>query len=370
MAQGKVSVASLNTGSGATKEVERSVLFIGVATENIGDIVAINAQTDFDDLISSGDSALKTQLKAWVRNGDDLVSGWAIPISLGDDELALIDIAMDQDISPEIIVICSPVTGKAQVEAFQAKAQELLAKYSRRVRFLVAAPGCDPTAGTGDSWSEHLAAIQPLQDGVVATRVAVVPTLYGDELGAVAGRLCKRSVTIADSPMRTQTGSLSLLPSPVDKNGAPLTNAVAAALDAIRFSCVQFYPDFDGIYFGDVNMLDAEGGDYQKIEAGRVVDKVARQVRIIAIWQVKNRRLNNSPTGIAFGKRVLSKPLRDMSKSINIGADKFSGEIREPTDESIGLTFVSATQLNVLLKVQPIDSPSTILVGIMLDSEE
>lgn len=370
MAQGKVSIAALNTGSGATNEVERSVLFIGVGTKNIGGIVAVNAQSDLDNLISQNESELKTQLAAWVRNGDDLVSGWAIPINAGDDELSLIDKAMNQDISPEIIVICSPVTGKAQVEAFQAKALELLSSFARRVRFLVAAPGCDSTPGTGETWSEHLTALEPLQDGVAADRVALVPAIYGDELGAVTGRLCKRSVTIADSPMRTQTGALSLLPSPVDKDGNPLTNAVTASLDAIRFSCVQFYPDFDGIYFGDVNMLDAEGGDFQKIEAGRVVDKVARQVRIIAIWQIKNRRLNNSPTGIAFGKRVLSKPLRDMSKSINLGPDKFPGEILEPTDDSIGLTFVTSTQLNVLIKVQPIDSPSTILVGIMLDSEE
>ncbi len=370
MAQGKVSVASLNTGSGASKEVERSVLFIGVGTKNLQQVIAVNAQSDFGDLISDADSALKTQLKAWVRNGDDLVSGWAIPITQGDDILALVDKAMDLDVSPEIIVICSPVTGKEQVQAYQAKALELLASHARRVRFLVAVPGCDPTAETGETWAEHLAAIQPLQDGVVADRVALVPLIYSDELGAVAGRLCKRSITIADSPMRTQTGAMSLTGIPVDKNGSPLTNAVLAALDNIRFSCTQFYPDFDGIYFGDVNMLDAEGGDYQKIEAGRVVDKAARQVRIIAIHQVKNRRLNNSSTGIAFGKRVLGKPLREMSKSINIGADKFPGEIDTPTDDSISLNFVNATQLNVLLKIKPIDSPSTILVGIMLDNEQ
>jgi len=367
--QGQVSVATINTGGGATNEVERSTLFIGVGSENLKKIVPINAQSDFEALIGDG-TALKTQLDAWVRNGDDLVSGWAIPMTAGDDILGLIDIAMDQDVSPEIIVIGVPVTGKAIVESYQAKAQELLSKYARRVRFLLAAPGCDPTPGTGESWAEHLTALQPLTDDVVADRVAVVPLIYGDELGAVTGRLCKRSVTIADSPMRTATGALSLLPSPVDKDGQPLTNAVTKALDALRFSCVQFYPDFDGIYFGSVNMLDAEGGDFQEIEAGRVVDKVARQVRIIAIHQIKNRRLNNSPTGISYGKRILSKPLRDMSKSINIGADKFPGEIYEPNDESIGLTFVTSTQLNIQLKVRPIDSPSTILVGIMLDRDE
>ncbi len=370
MSQGEVNVTALQTGSGGTKEVERSVLFIGVGTKNLRQIVAINAQSDFDDLIGTGDSELKTQLKAWARNGDDLVSGWAIPIEAADNIHELIIKAMDLDVSPEIIVICKPVTGKADVEAYQAKALELLSGYARRVRFLVAVPGCDPIADVGQTWAEHLAAISPLQDGVKAERVALVPLLFGDELGGVAGRLCKSSVTIADSPMRVQTGSMSLLPSPIDKNGSPLTNAVTKALDAIRFSCTQFYPDFDGIYFGDVNMLDAEGGDFQKIEDGRIADKAARKVRILAIYQVKNRRLNNSSSGIAFGKRILSKPLRDMAKSINIGADKFPGEIKEPTEDAIGLTWLTSEKLQVIMKVSPIDSASTILVGIILDKSQ
>ncbi|WP_228140221.1 DUF2586 family protein, partial [Moritella sp. JT01] len=83
MAQGKVLVTALNTGSGATKEVERSALFIGVGTLNINKIVPVNAQSDFDALISTADSVLKTQLTAWMRNGDALVSGWAIPINPG-----------------------------------------------------------------------------------------------------------------------------------------------------------------------------------------------------------------------------------------------------------------------------------------------
>ncbi len=369
MSQGKVLVTAQQTGSGATKEVERAALFIGVGTENLNAVVAINAQSDFETLVGA-DTALKIQLDAWMRNGDELVSGWAIPITQGDDILAQIDMAMDQGVSPEIIVICTPVTGKPEVETYQAKALELLSTHARRVRILMAAPGCDATPVTGESWAEHNTAIQPLIEGVAGKEIAVIPLLYGDELGGVVGRLCKRSVTIADSPMRVLTGPLSLLPAPVDKDGKPLTGAVTAALDVIRFSCIQFYTDFDGIYFGSVNMLDAEGGDFQKIEAGRVVDKAARQVRIIAIYQIKNRRLNNSPTGIAFGKRILSKPLREMSKSINIGPDKFPGEIDVPNEDSIGLTWITPTQLQVLMKVKPIDSPDTIIVGIMLDTTE
>lgn len=366
MAQGKVSVAAIQTGSGATKQVERTVLFIGQAAKSNGSILAINAQSDFDELFGDADSALKTQVKAWQRNGDDLVSGYAIPHGAGDDVMALIDQAMDQDVSPEIIVICTPVTGKAEIESYQAKALEVLSGLARRVRFLLAAPGLTAE----QNWTDLVTALQPLTDGVVGDRVAVVPLLFGDELGAVTGRLCKSAVTIADSPMRVLTGAMSLMPLPEDAAGNPLTNATTAALDALRFSCTQFYPDFDGVYFGDVNMLDAEGGDFQQIETGRIVDKAARAVRIIAIQQIKNRRLNNSTSGIEFGKRVMGKPLRDMSKSINIGADKFPGLIDAPKDDSISLTFMDARTLQVVLKVKPIDSPSTIIVGIMLDDAE
>ncbi|MBD1582796.1 DUF2586 domain-containing protein [Pseudoalteromonas sp. S16_S37] len=364
MAQGKVSVATLQTGSGAIAEVERTVLFIGEAPKNNGSIQPINAQSDFDALFDETDSPLKTQLQAWQRNGDDLVSGYAISHTSDDNVLSLIDKAMEQDVNPEIIVICKPATGKAEVESYQAKNLEIQSKYARYVRTLVAVPGLDGT----QTWADLITALQPITDGVVAERVAVVPLLIGDELGGVVGRLCKRSVTIADSPMRTKTGAMSLLTAPVDSAGTPLTNATTSALDALRFSCVQYYTSLDGTYFGDVNMLDANGGDFQQIEIGRVLDMAARQVHVKATYEIKNRQLNNSPTGIAYGKRKLSKPLFDMSKSITIGEDRFPGLIDAPTEDSISLTFLNEKHVHIVLKIKPIDSPNTITVGIMLDS--
>lgn len=365
MAQGKVSVAAHQTGSGATKQVERSVLFIGQAPDNNGKMLPINAQSDFDVEFGAADSPLKTQVKAWQRNGDDLVSGYAISHAPAADVMALIDQAMDQDVSPEIIVICTPVTGKADIESYQAKALEILSSLARRVRFLLAAPGLTE----GQNWSDLVTALQPLTDGVVGDRVAAVPLLFGDELGAVTGRLCKRSVTIADSPMRVLTGAMSLMPLPTDAAGNPLTNSTTAALDALRFSCTQFYPDFDGVYFGDVNMLDAEGGDYQEIENGRIVDMAARAVRIIAIQNIKNRRLNNSTTGTEYGKREMSRPLRTMARSVNIGADKFPGLIEPPKDDSISITWLDSKTVQIMMKVTPYDSPNTIIVGIMLNAQ-
>ncbi|WP_249384186.1 DUF2586 domain-containing protein [Pseudoalteromonas sp. S1691] len=51
----------------------------------------------------------------------------------------------------------------------------------------------------------------------------------------------------------------------------------------------------------------------------------------------------------------MGKPLRVMSNYINIGADKFPGLIDAPKDDSISLTFMNATTLQVVVKVYPID---------------
>jgi hypothetical protein len=59
-----------------------------------------------------------------------------------------------------------------------------------------------------------------------------------------------------------------------------------------------------------------------------------------------------------------------MARSINIGPDKFPGLIDPPKDDSISITWLNKKTIQVMLKVKPIDSPSTIIVGIMLDNEE
>ena len=113
--------------------------------------------------------------------------------------------------------------------------------------------------------------------------------------------------------------------------------------------------------------MDAEGGDFQRIEDGRVADKAARKVRIRALYQIRNRQFNDTPTGIEFGKRQLIKPLRAMAKSITLGDQKFPGEIKEPNLNDIGLSFIDQDTVRVAMKIKPFNSPRTILVGIILD---
>ena len=307
MAQGKVLVTSENLGQGESDAIERYCLFIGTATKNIGSIQAINVESDLDDVLGVADSELKTNVQAAIVNADGLFRAMAMPISAGDDPLSAIDQAMEQGVSPEGIIVCRAIAAASDLNDLYAKQQQIENTYQRFVFILTAAPGIDDTS---QSWSDYQTALQPLTDSVAAYTVGIVPLLHGNDLGAVAGRLCKYAVTLADTPMRFATGPLAGLGEvPVDSAGKSLASAVTAALDAMRFSCVQTYPDVPGVYFGDVNLLDVDGGDYQVIENLRVVNKARRRVRNRALFLVGNRKLNSRPSSEAWAKRYLSEPL-------------------------------------------------------------
>jgi hypothetical protein len=367
MSQGSVLVTSENTGSGETNAVERYFLYIGAATKNVGSVVYINAQSDLDDVLGVADSNLKTQIKAAVLNADGLFSCSAIPTNIDDDPLTMVDLAMQKGINPEAIVICRPLsekddkTAQEELADIYAKQQEIEASYHRFVFFAVAVAGIT----TADqSWSDYLAYLQPIADGLAAPTVGVVPQLHGNDLGAVCGRLCKNTVTVVDTPMRVKTGTMvGLGPTPVDKVGVELPSAVTAAIDDMRFSTTQTYPDFDGVYFGDFNLLDAEGGDFQVVEHLRVINKARRAVRIKAIWLIGDRQLNNSPVSESFAKRTLAAPLRAMAKATALGP----GEIDPPTDDAISITWLTKSKVQIFMKIKPITGAKAIIVSISLD---
>ncbi len=271
MGQGSVTVNNINQVQGELPGIERKALFIGLGTKNAGQVLSVNAQTDFEDALGVNGSEIKDNVLAALANGGENWQGYAAPQNADYDWEAVVDQAM-VTVSPELMVLCRPVTSSAEVEAMQVKAESLRTTLARRVIILTA------TAGIADqSWSEYETAQSAITEDVAAYRVACVPQLHGNDLGAVVGRLCNRAVSIADSPMRVATGPvLGLGDTPIDKDGVPLPSATVSTLDANRLSCSQTYPDYPGTYWGDVNLLDIPGGDYQVIEHLRPVDKVAR----------------------------------------------------------------------------------------------
>lgn len=285
MALGQVEVNNLNLGQGGIPEIERHLLFIGTTAKAAlqGKVTRIDATTDLDELFLNGeqpDDALAANVKAAQVNGGQ---NWTAEVfGLDGVEGGLtwadaIDIANESG-SFEAVVIIDETTNKADFDAMQAVTAELTNKLGRWCFVLAAVPGIDAETQT---WTEYENATIALQAGVAANMVVAVPQLHGNNAGVLAGRLCNRAVTIADTPMRVATGPvLSLGEAPVDCAGKPLGLATLGALSRERFSVPQWYADYEGIYWADASTLEAKGGDYQFLEYIRPVHKLNRRVRI------------------------------------------------------------------------------------------
>ncbi|EJX1223584.1 DUF2586 family protein, partial [Cronobacter sakazakii] len=190
------------------------------------------------------------------------------------------------------------------------------------------------------------------------------------EPGVLAGRLCNRAVTVADSPARTKTGALLSLGSdemPVDGTGAVLELATLRALEAQRYSVPMWYPDYDGIYWADGRTLDVEGGDYQSIETLRIADKAARRVRLLAIGKIADRSLNSTPGSIAAHQSLFAKPLREMSKAAEINGVTFPGEVKPPQDGDVSIVWKTKKQVEIYIVVRTYEVPLQISISLVLD---
>lgn len=365
MALGKVQVNNLNLKQGAFDDVERYFLFLGVGAANIGTVVYLSAESDLDTEIGAADSDLKTQLIAAQVNGGQNWAAACVPLADAADWEDAYDLAMEEDVRAEAVVICAPVAAKADVDAFHTKAMSTISTYGRRLFFILSARGVDDV---NETWAQYIAAVNDLTDDVAADRVCIVPQLHGNNLGVLAGRLCNRAVSIADSPMRVATGPLlGLGDVPVDNADVPLQLAHLIALDNARFSVPQTYADYPGVYWGDGNMLDIPAGDYQVIENLRVADKAARAIRVLAIARIADRSLNSSSISIESNKTYFMRPLHEMSRSVVFAGQHFPAEIKPPEDDAIEIVWKSQTSVEIYLKLTPWESPKEITANILLD---
>ena len=364
MAQGKVSVYNLNLGQGPVTEIERYFLFIGLSASNVGELIPLNTQSDLDTELGAAASDLKTQVAAARLNGGDRWACMALPIAAAADWETALDGAMQQGVTVEAVVICSPVATGAALEALHAKSVAINNQYGRRLFVMAATEGIDPLL----DWNAYLAEQRAITQDILAPRVLVVPQLHGNDLGVLAGRLVNAAVSIADSPMRVATGALlGLGETPVDSAGVPLPSAILSELDKARFSVPQTYPDYPGVYWGDGNMLDAPGSDFQVVEYLRITDKAARRVRILLIQRVGDRRLNNTPNSMAANKSALMRPLRQMAKSVLFAGQQFPGDIEPPQDDDIVLVWMSKTKVEAYIKLRPYNCPKDLTANIALD---
>lgn len=364
MAQGQVSVNNLNLGQGPVTAIERHFLFIGPATKNVGKLLALNTQSDLDTELGVAASDLKTQITAARNNGGDRWACAAAPLAADGEWQTALDQAQSAGLSVEAVVITKPVSAKADLEAMHTAAVNLINRHGRRVFVMAASAGITPAL----DWSAYRDERRALLRDLAAPRVLIVPQLHGNDLGILAGRLANAAVSIADSPMRVATGALiGLGPTPVDKDGEPLSSATLAELDKMRFSVPQHYPDYPGVFWGDANLLDAPGSDFAEVENLRIVDKAARRVRLLLIQMVADRKVNNTPTSMAHTRLRLMRPLREMSRSVIFAGQQFPGDIQPPKDGDIALVWKNRTTIEAYLRIRPYNCPKDLTANIALD---
>ncbi|MUK91565.1 DUF2586 family protein [Aliivibrio fischeri] len=367
MATGKVEINNLNLGQGGIPEIERHVLYIGRTdkAELQGKVTRVNSMTNLDDVVA--DDALGKNVKAAQLNGKQ---NWTAAIIGLTDEASweeAVDIANRTD-SFEGIAITDEVTDKAEFTKMQDKATSLTSKLGRWVFFLAACPGIKSAGEGAQTWAEYETSMLTLVKDVAANLVTPVPQLNGNNVGVLGGRLCDRSVTVADSPMRVATGNvLGLGDMPEDREGKPLEMSTISVLADARYSLPQWYADMEGVYWTDATTLEAKGGDYQYLEYVRPVHKLNRRVRIKAIRRIADRILNSTPPSIELNRTYFSKDMRDMSKTMEIGGITFPGEIMPPRDEDVTIQWMTKTKVIIGLMVRPHNCPKYIVVNIGLD---
>ncbi|GKW27998.1 DUF2586 domain-containing protein [Pectobacterium brasiliense] len=366
-------INQVNQLQGETNEIERVVLFVGLGTgkDKVAKTVPVNTQSNLDALLGDADSVLKRTVNAAMLNAGQNWSGF-IGVLPKDTPAESMDTAWtdavkaaQQVASVEGVVLTLGAT-KDTIAAAASLRAELIAKFGRWVWFILAVDGTQD----GEDWGGYLARLSTLQAGAAVPAVQLVPRLWGNEPGVLAGRLCNRAVTIADSPARVQTGALLEMGAtalPVDSAGAVLDLATLQALEALRYSVPMWYPDYDGYYWSDGRTLDVEGGDYQAIENLRIVDKAARRVRLQAIAKIGDRSLNSTPGSIAANQAYFAKTLREMSRSSQINGVTFPGEVKPPQDGDVVITWRTKTKVEIYITVRTYECPKGITVSLILD---
>lgn len=363
MAIGQVTVNNVNLNQAEPTEVERLFLFIGQASTQVGAIVPVNTQSDFNKLF--GEDSLAATLTSALLNANSDWNALAVGI---DDTLTWQDAltnVLKSGQSFEGVIICDPLSSSAEITALNNQAILALNRYQQRLFMLAPCVGIDSTSQT---WADYIQAQTPLINGLLADRVGIVPQLHGNNLGVLAGRLANSKASIADSPMRVATGGLvGLGESPTDKNFEPLDMAIIQQLDALRFSVPQYYTGYTGWYWADCNLLTNETSDYQVIENLRLIDKACRKEYLKLIPLIADRKVNRTSESIAWLTGYLMEPLRRMSQASIINGQAFPGEIEPPESGDIVVQWLSRTEIVIYIAIRPLNSPKKITANIMLD---
>lgn len=100
-------------------EVERTLLFIGTGTKNVGKTLAVNAQSDFNALLGEGNSPLKSDVLAALANAGQNWWGFIHVLAADSESGAWVDAVKAAQVSCSVegVVLSDDVAAKEQITA-------------------------------------------------------------------------------------------------------------------------------------------------------------------------------------------------------------------------------------------------------------
>lgn len=362
---GSIQTTNANLMAGAPEGTERRFVFIGTGLKNSDQLLMINQDSDLLDLLGAG--TLYDNVKAFSDNA--LVGGGFLGAVYPIEEKVEAEVMQDIELSgfvPEVFIYTDVYSSKEEIESVQTTINDL--KAGGVFAFaMVALPGIDTDTQT---WSQYQTATNTIVKDVVASSVVAVPQINGNNLGVLAGRLCREDLSVSDTPIRTKSGAvLGLGAFPLDSSDQAYSNAHAAALDGIRVSVPQFHGSQPGTYWADSNTLDAPTGDFKVTDYLRPVLKAMRGVHSRMFGRLGDRTLNNTKLSISAAESYAEKPLRDMAIETTMAGQTVPGDIYPPEDGDVSITFTGKNEITVYLGVRPIDAPKKIKNNVFVISE-
>ncbi|WP_158144888.1 DUF2586 domain-containing protein [Vibrio metschnikovii] len=364
MAWPTVIIKILNLMNGPIADIECHFLFVirGTVSGDVRNLIMVDSTSDLDEALEDASAEGLAIVKAAQLNGKQ---AWTAGVMiLGEDDNWQDAIKKANEVSSfEFFVLGFDADSKQMLENAIALRHELKNALGREVGVLCQLPAIQTDSEGGQTWAQWLADTVAIPLNVASEYISVVPNVHaaGDTLGKYAGRLANKEVSIADSPARVQTGSvLGNTELMKDKDGKSLDLATLKTLEQNRLAVPMWYPDYPGQYWTTGNTLDVPGGDYQDIRHIRVAMKAARKVRIRAIARIADRTLNSTPSSIAAAKLYFTQDLRRMALT------GVPGEIMPPQDDDIDIKWVSSTEVEIYMQVQPYDCPVKITIAISI----
>lgn len=389
---GQVTVRGKDSRQTYSDDVEKLALFIGYKRANdnpdyVNKLVTAEHLEDGGEVEAAlgRNSMLLKELRAASLNAG---AGWRALITTystrtpGESEAFKALIKCFDDVYPEFVVFVDgftdnfmsntpslpteiePMSALFQISSFLGSES----RHSGKTTFAIATVHYPDAAISDDNRWKYAKKIKELKGA--APNIALVAPYIQPGLGALAGRLASENASIADSPMRVQTGSvLGLKPeiSSFLKGAVPSVEAELYFFNSHRISVPQKYADFDGIYWSDLELLTPEDSDFRFVENRRVRDKAIRAVRRAAIKRIGDRLMNDTPNSIAVNKSYFIKSLRDMARKKVIQGVTYPGEIEQPTDDAVDIIWLSKHKVEIHLSIKPYGSPKHIDVLVSLD---